>query len=513
MSIKRYIASKDNTITNAYRQDLEFRASGSNMGQADSLEVFSIQAQAASGSNEQTKVLVQFPVLTSDNTSSIQGDRSDGTIPASGSVDFYLRLFNVVHDQSIPKNFTAVVSPISQSWEEGNGLDMDEYRDLTYDGTGSNWINSKAHTTWKDVYGVSIEGGSFLSSSEDGSPISSYNEFNAFQTFTNGTEDLEVKITGLVEKWIAGDYSNYGVGIYLTGSQLSGSNLSYYTKKFSARGSEFVLKKPIIEARWNNTRKDHRGNYYVSSSALTSADNKQTLYLYNYIRGELKDLKMEGTDQKSIYVSLWTSASGGDQLTTTPDHPVTGGWIDTGVYTASFALNTTRSIAYDRWYSGSSEAGGVRPSPTGLGDTGYMTGTLKMKSISSQATYFIPRYVNKITNLQSDYNRQDMVRMRLFTRLKDWNPTIYTVASKEIENYFVEDAYYKVYRVVDDFEVVRYGTGSLKHTQLSYDASGSYFDLDMSLFEPGYEYAVKLNYYVDNAYREQPETFKFRVIE
>jgi len=513
MALKRYLATKDNTITNAFRQGLQFRGTGSNMGRADSLEFFSIFAQASSGSNEQAKVLVQFPVLTSDNTSSIQGDRSDNTIPASGSVDFYLRLFNVQHDQTIPRNFTTIVTPVSQSWEEGSGLDMDEYRDLTYDGTGSNWTNAAAHTPWQDYYGVSIEGGSFLTSSEEGSPITAYDEFNYRQNFVEGTEDLELNITGLVEKWLSGDFSNYGVGVYLTPSQLSGANKSYYTKKFSGRGSEFVLKRPVIEARWNSTNKDSRGNFYASSSALTSADNLQTLYLYNYVRGELKDIKFEGTDTKSVYVSVWTSASNGDQVTTSPNNPVTGGWVETGIYTASFALNTTRSVVYDRWYSGSSEDGGVRPSPTGLGDTGYLTGTLNIKQFSSQATYSIPRFVTKITNLQSSYSKQDQVRLRTFTRLKDWSPTIYTVASKKIENYFVEDAYYKVYRVVDNYEVIRYGTGSLKHTQLSYDASGSYFDLDMSLFEPGYEYAIKLNYYFDNSYKEQPETYKFRVIE
>ena len=44
MSIKRYTAIYDNTITNAYQADLTTRGTGSNMGLADSLEVFSIYA-------------------------------------------------------------------------------------------------------------------------------------------------------------------------------------------------------------------------------------------------------------------------------------------------------------------------------------------------------------------------------------------------------------------------------------------------------------------------------------
>ena len=98
MGIKRYTATKDNTLTNAFQSNLTTRGTGSNMGLADSVEIFSIYAQASSASNEQAKTLLQFPVLSSDVTtldspSTIQADRTAGKIPESGSVDFYLRLF------------------------------------------------------------------------------------------------------------------------------------------------------------------------------------------------------------------------------------------------------------------------------------------------------------------------------------------------------------------------------------------------------------------------------------
>ena len=47
MAIKKYVASKDNTITNAFGIDLNTRSTGSNMGAADILEIFSIYGQAA----------------------------------------------------------------------------------------------------------------------------------------------------------------------------------------------------------------------------------------------------------------------------------------------------------------------------------------------------------------------------------------------------------------------------------------------------------------------------------
>jgi hypothetical protein len=486
MSVKRYFAQKDNTITNAFEADLVTRGTGSNMGLADSLEVFSIYAQANSSSLEASRLLVEFPITSSilPNVTTILQDRNNGKIPASGSINFYLRMFNVAHDQTVPRNFTLVVSPVSQSWEEGNGLDMENYSDLTYDGTGSNWINAKANTPWTN------QGGDFLTAS-------SYSSYNYTQNFNTGVEDLEIDITGLVEQWIigttGGGYGNYGVGVFLTGSQESG-NQSYFTKKFSARDSEYFFSRPIIEARWDSSRKDNRGNFVVSSSALTAANNLNVLYIYNYHRGQLTNIA--NVDSGSIFVTLHTSASGGTQLTATPNNPVTGGWVSTGIYSASFALNTTASTVYDRWFSGS---------------TYYNTGSFSTTTHDPYDYSDIQQYVTNITNLKESYSTSDTARFRLFSRLKDWSPTIYTVASTAIQNYFVEDAFYKVVRVIDDKDVINYGTGSTNHTKLSYDASGSYFDLDMNLLEPGYLYSIKLTYYLQGAYEEQKETFNFRV--
>jgi len=507
MGIKRYTAINDNTITNAFDANLVTRGTGSNMGLADSLEVFSIYAQEASGSSELTRILTKFPVVTADATTTIQADRTAGTIPASGSVDFYLRLYNVKHTATLPRNFTLVISPVSQSWEEGQGLDMEEYSDLTYDGTGSNWINASAHTVWTNDDGTTLTGGSYLSASWNGSPTTTYNEFNYKGTFgEKGTGDLEVRITGLVEKWIAGDYNNYGVGIMLSQSQESGSQ-SYYTKKFSARSSEYFFSRPVIEARWDSSRKDQRGSFYVSSSNLNAADNLNTLYLYNYVRGQPKDIANLGTLQR-LYVNVYTSASAGEKITAAPNNPITGGYVTTGIYSASFALDTSASLLFDRWFSGSSGS-----AITDSGVKVYHTGSFIPKKFNSSNIYSIPRYVTTITNLESEYYNNDSARLRLFTRLKDWSPTIYTVASTQIQNDIVDDAYFKVFRMIDEKDVIKYGTGSLNHTRLSYDVTGSYFDLDMKMLETGYAYGIKFVYYINGAYQEQPETFKFRVIE
>ena len=63
----------------------------------------------------------------------------------------------------------------------------------------------------------------------------------------------------------------------------------------------------------------------------------------------------------------------------------------------------------------------------------------------------------------------------------------------------------------DNLDVIPFGTGSLNHTRLSYDTSGSYFDLEMNLFDTDTVYELSFTYLINGSYVEQPERFRFRV--
>ena len=123
----------------------------------------------------------------------------------------------------------------------------------------------------------------------------------------------------------------------------------------------------------------------------------------------------------------------------------------------------------------------------------------------------MPKYYSSITNLKPTYNQSETARFRLYTRDENWSPTIYTVAKAAAQSGVIESAYFKVFRVVDNLEVIPYGTGSDEYTKLSHDVSGNYFDLDISMLDIGYMYGIKFVYKVNDIYKEQPELFKFRV--
>lgn len=490
MAIKRYYAEKDTTITNAFKKNLITRGTGSNMGESDILEVFSIYGQASTSSLEAARALVQFDIA------SLKADRDLEVIPASGSVSFYLRMFNAKHSQTLPSKFYLEVKPVTSEWEEGYGLDMENYRDAG----AANWAEAQDGISW------SSEGGDY----------SSDVAFRKVQYFERGYEDLEVDITNIVEDQIGfiegapgATLSNYGYGVFLTSSQES-SDLSYFTKKFFARGSEFFYKKPVLEARWDSSVLDDRANFYYSSSLAPAEDNLNNLYLYNFVRGRLTNIPSVGSG--SIYVSLYSGSldnsapsgsklalSAGGGVNSSGDFNATGSFYKTGIYKVSLALTGTATDItklFDVWHFDGVE---------------YSTGSILPKDLDAQYSSYTPNNLIKITNLKSSYSVTETPRLRVFNRQKNRPVNIYTVATSVVPNDIVDSSYYKVERAYDGLEVISYGTGSSQHTKLSYDASGSYFDLDMSLFEPGYMYTIKIAQYLDSRYKELPETFKFRV--
>ncbi len=184
---------------------------------------------------------------------------------------------------------------------------------------------------------------------------------------------------------------------------------------------------------------------------------------------------------------------------------MTGGWVSTGIYSASVAFTGSEGEIFEVWSKPSGVSQGIQLV------TGSVFNVKKMDSLVYNPS---TSYVTTIKNLKSSYSQSDKARFRLFVRPKDWQPNIYTVASNTAEPTTIDNAYYRVFRIIDEFEVLPFGTGSgtqNKYTRLSYDKDGNYFDLEMSIFESGYSYGIQFAYDIDGRYVVQDKVFKFRV--
>lgn len=467
MSILKYIATADTTITNAFRPLTKNRAYYANMGAADSLEIFSMPVSGSE--SEISRILLNFPIQE------ISSSRNEGRIPNQGSVSFYLKLYNATHPEMLPKNYTVVIKPISGSWDEGEGLDLDNYLDNGQKeelGYGVNWINKSTNDpkVWQS------EGGDY------------YDLYHKTFRFEDGTEDLEVDVTDIIEAQLSGELSLDGIGVMLSGSYENGDiKKIYYTKRFSARSSEYFYNKPCIEARWETLVKDNRGSFFYESPNIIPEENVQNIFFYNKINGVLKNLPNNTLPLLKISNSL-------NEVLLTDINTIN---VSTGVYRASFSLTgSADEELYDTWYSGSNE---------------YYKGIINFKVRNFEDSFADTNYVVSVSNLKSVYSVNEKPIIKIFAREKNWNPNLYQKFNNEMESLIFDNLYYKVYRIVDKKTIIDYGISPIAYTKCSYDKHGNYFELDMSMFEPGYGYAIKLMILNGDINAELPSIYRFKV--
>ena len=498
MSIKKFYATADTTITNAYEENLRQRGVDANMGLSDSLEIFFIYGQNPNPGVEADK-LEEARILIKFDTNSIV-DFYDNNFPTD--VKFVLKLTNAAHPFTLARNYDINVYALEESFSEGNGLDMESYRDKDV----ANWNERKVSTSWTTPGG--LEGTETLV---------------ATQRFDTGEENLEVDITDYIEQVFAGAAGNNignglqqgvldkGFIITMDGSITDGSQeQNFYTKKFFSRSSEFFFKRPVIEARDSSRIADDRGKFYAKRKTNSVVQNTQRIYLYNSFEGMRSDFTPPEPDEE-LYVRFYTDEARTNQATLDPNVQFVQAVNQSeGIYYVDVILDeSSLTKIYDQWYFAAN--GGTAEVDRTLVHEGEITVIQNGSSANSGEL----DYRMDITNLKTSYTRQETAKFRIYTRQKDWNPTIYTVASKEIENLIVEKMYYKIVRLVDEETVLDYGIGAEgtnnEHTLVSYDALGSYFDFDMSLLEKGYMYGIKLMFSINGELREQEEIFKFRV--
>lgn len=469
MPVLRFSASADTTITNARREWLNSSGSLANMGAADSLQVFSVYNETgfntSSFENSISRILIKFnhaDIVSSTN------------IPPNAEIR--LRLFNVAHEESVPRNYTLTVHPLTKSWTEGDGLDLNNFMDLG----AANWYSASDNVLWENLGGDFSLTGSFS------------------QSFEKGIEDLNIDISSLYALWKSGTVINNGLLIKLAGHNEDYLSTSYYKKMFSARGSQYFYNRPCLEARWSDVLFDDRNNAYYSSALAPADDNLNTLIFFNKIRGQLKNIPIiEATG--SIYLRLFSGTIDTSSIIVTY---ATGAWVATGTYSAQFYTTHTGTL-YDAWYHHDNST---------LLYTGTINESLgRLKSFNDDYFDYSDKFILGMPNLQSRYKQNDNPKLMLFIRKKDWQANVFDTSNEDSETEYIKKAYYRIKRPIDNRIVVDFGTGSVEYTRLSYDKNGNYFNLDMRILEEGYQYELEYMFDIEGQQIIQPQTFKFRV--
>jgi len=462
----RIYSTKDNWISNKLNDYLDsstYRITGSNFGRSPTVRVFKLSGTYPNSTVELGRGLFQFDIT--ELSGKIFNDK---TIPSS-SVTYKLKLFDYKHGGEVPSSYDVNVFPVTRSWDEGNGIDDDSYKDWGW----SNWLSSSSTQTWTSP------GSDFLTAGFGSGSMH----------FDCGDEDFEADITILVGNWLTSSVgettglNNNGIVVTLSKSQ-EDNNTEYKTKIFHGRETKYVEKVPYIEANWDSdVIKDHRNNfaYYEDSN----------LFFYNVIRGELTDVT------QPVKVRLQDNLI---QDSCSYNASFTASRYDTGIFSMSFNIENTCSFSsswYDIWFSD---------------DRTFFTGTFTPLVLTGSEVDEYDDYIASIINFRKTYRQSEEVRMKVKFAKRNYTNHVLHTSSLDFGTKYIDKAYYRIYNNENNELFVPFSTGSIKYTKMSYNKDGNYFTLFMENFVPGFQYRIEFLLDVNDNEIIIDDDFLFRVI-
>ncbi len=448
--IFRIPASRDCFITN--KRVNGAYVTSSNNGRSESLQVFRIAPVSGTAiSGSLARSLIQFDL------SQYASLTASGEFPSLGS-EFYLKLRNLQHGETLPSSYYLEVERLARSFSEGNGLDVVSFRDKGF----TNWDKTQTNVWWTTAGG-----------DVTGSVI-------ATQYFDSGEEDLDLDVSNLVRSWLTGGIPNNGFLIHLSSTLETGS-VDFYQKSFYSRHTHFPDSAPYLEARFDDSVRDDRSNFVF--------DNTGSLYLYNIVRGQLTNITTSGN---TLLVKI-NDLSGTIKTVTASFTGLTG------IYSASFAIASSSysgSRFSDIWYSGSNV---------------YMTGAFTPGNTFANSSISQNNYFVNLKAFKNEYELDEKIRFNLFVRPRDYNTSVVLTSSALPTGNVITKGYYRIINDRTKDVVIPFGTGSPETTRLSYDANGNYFNFYMSSLNPGNVYKIQF-LFLENGNRQFIDNgFKFKI--
>ena len=407
-------ASKDCYITNKIINN-SFRVTDANTGQAGTLDLFKLYDESRiSGETtptELSRILVKFDL---NPLRALTGSILDIT---SDTFKCHLKLFDVAGGQTLPSNFKTIVFPLSKSFDEGVGRDVTRFQDIDAANFITASISGDSAVGWT-AQGANQQG---LLGSDDLDIIGSGNlndgEGVSFlygeQTFSDGTEDLNIDVTRVISGTLAGQIPDHGFRISFSGSQETDQK-TRFVKRFASRDSLNTRIRPRLEIKFRDDIQDHHESFFFNTSG--------SIFLNHFSRGAAANLVsgssligVSGSDCMSVMIKTGSF----EKELSASQHSYGASLFASGVYSASFALNSFDTTVIT---GSTTVADFVRDSGSisfdvfwRTNDKSYTfhTGSLKVNKPDTSGFSNTPkRLIVSIQNARSAYKKGEKVRIR-----------------------------------------------------------------------------------------------------
>lgn len=478
-------ASKDTYITNKIINN-SFRATDANVGNAGTLDLFKLYDEnalnGATGSIELSRILIKFPV------SEITRMDSEGTIDINDSTfKCEIKLHDIYGGQTTPSNFTAILFPLAQSFDEGEGFDVVKFSDVT----STNYITASivggSAIAWNSPGAMasgSLGEGSidvYVSGSLEGPSGTSTVSLSPMQTFETGKEDLLIDVTRIVSGTVSGQIPDNGFLIGFSGS-FETNDKSYFVKRFASRNVQVAGLRPKMIVRFDDSITDRHSDsiFNVSSS----------IYLRNYHYGNLSNILSGAaatplTGENCMILKL---ESGSFKKTYNASQAKRGRHDVTGLYSASFAVSSFESLLYEQ----ANLTGSITFNEVWTNEEETVTYLSSSITISKEGRYRqnLQNQNNllvTVLNLNDEYRSGEVVNVRVFAENRD-RPITFVKTPYEKKSQIFSEMYYRV-RDANDGKILVDFDKSLNSTKLSTDASGMFFTFYVDSLPAGRTYS------------------------
>lgn len=268
--------------------------------------------------------------------SDLQHKYADFTINSAYTTSYILKCTNTIPsdkilepefvydvlNKNIAASFDLIAFPIPQFWDEGRGGSLDDQKAITFRNmsavmTGfTNWLSATSQNSWSEpgIYNNPSASTSFIST----------------QHFSIGNENIEIDVTNIVNNWLSGGSSNYGIALaYSRPFEL----LSTDTRYISSFNTAKILSstKPYLEVNFNQIIRDDR--HFVTNNRTSR------LFLYTFSGNQATNYYSAGT------VNIKNSANVVIHSGLTPTHHSKGCY-----YVDVLMSGTTKSQRFkDEW--------------------------------------------------------------------------------------------------------------------------------------------------------------------
>jgi len=478
-------ASKDTYITNKIINN-SFRATDANTGEAGTLDLYKLHNEnTLSGSTtpqELTRLLIKFPI---SEITSMDSDR-DIDINDS-SFRAYVKLHDVYGGQTTPENFKVILFPLSQSFDEGVGMNIVDYSDLGACNFITASIQGGSAITW-NLPGAMASGSLgdtnidvIVSGTLEGPNGSSTVSLSPTQIFSSGREDLYLDVTTIVSGTASGQIPDHGFLIALSGSYEK-NDKTYFVKRFASRNVQVAALRPKMFIKFDDSQIDgHNDTIFNVTSSL---------YLRNYHQGNLANILSgsSATELTGDDCMILKLESGSFKQTFNVSQAKRGRHYIDGVYSASVAISGYNSLLYEQAnLTGSITFNEVwtntQETVTYLSSSITINRENRRKSNTKNQNNILVT----VLNINEEYRQGEVINVRVFAEERD-RPVTFVRTPYEKKSQTFREMYYRI-RDVNDGKILIDFDKSLNSTRLSTDDEGMSFIFYTDSLPKGRTYA------------------------